>query len=126
MTIYMYIAACAWITMCGGYFLRRNRRLHPMLMRLAILIDFGLVLYLEATRGAVETALEFKLAVLKQIHIGFSTVALVLYFPVLYFGFHLLKGPVTAQLRNRHIKFALAAFFFRTLGFIFMFSMWKV
>ena len=76
------------------------------------------------TRSAIQSALAFSLKLLQQVHIGFSTIALLLYFPVLYLGFRLWRGGGRPGLRDLHRKLACAALFFRTLGFIFMFSMW--
>lgn len=104
---------------------RFNRVRHVPLMLTAISTDISLVLYLEVTRHAVEKAASFTLGLLAQTHIALSTVALLLYFPVLYFGWLLLKGRASPRQRILHIRFALAAAAFRSLGFLFMFSMWK-
>lgn len=125
MSIYMYIASLAYFFMLVGVLERRHRSLHVPLMLSALSLDFALVLYLEVTRAAVEKALEFSMRVPAQIHIAFSSTALLLYFPVLYFAFRILRGSRLASDRSRHIGFALAALTFRSLGFIFMFSMYK-
>jgi hypothetical protein len=125
MTIYMWIATVAWLCLISGYLARKKRSLHVTLMRTGIFLDIGLVLFLQFTRGAIQTALSFELALLKQLHIAASTIALLLYFPILYLGFQLLKGRGTAETRALHIKVGTTALFFRTLGFLLMFSMWK-
>ena len=125
MTIYMWIATAAWLCLVAGYLKRKSKSTHVLLMRTAIFTDIALVLYLQVTRGAVQTALSFNLTLLKQLHIGTSTIALLLYFPVLYLGFRLLQGKGTARTRALHIRIAMTAFVFRTLGFFLMFSMWK-
>ena len=124
MTINMWIATTAWLLLVAGYLRRRDRRLHVRLMVSGIVLDILLVLYLQVTRSAIQSALAFSLKILQQVHIGFSTVALLLYFPVLYLGVRLVRGEKTPGLRERHMRVALAALAFRTLGFIFMFSMW--
>ena len=107
-------------------------------------IDICLVLYLQLTRRAVQKALGFDLELLQQIHIGCSTLALLLYFPTLYLGVQLLRTKAPSvlcadsaildmqseasrrmSLRRWHIRFAQSAFIARTLGLLFMFSMWK-
>ena len=125
MTTNMYIATGAWLMLVLGVFARKTRRVHVPCMLVGIATDIALVLYLQVTREAIQTALSFKLELLKQIHIGLSTVALVLYFPVLYLGFRLLQGKGSYKLRMLHIRVAVTAFFFRCLGFMFMFSMLK-
>ena len=125
MTIHMCIASIAWILLVSGYLLRRHRQSHVRLVSSAIALDVALVLFLQVTRGAVQTALSFKLAVLQQIHIGFSTCALLLYIPVVVWGLKLLNNKATPQERVLHKRVATAALILRTLGFAFMFSMWK-
>lgn len=125
MTIYMWIATVAWIALVVGYAQRRDRARHVAFMRTGIFLDFGLVLYLEVTRGAVEKALGFSMKLLPQLHIAASTIALLLYFPVLLLGYKLVKGTGKPETKAWHVRFALSAFFFRTLGFLLMFSMWK-
>jgi len=88
-------------------------------------LDISLVLKLQIQRHAIQTAAAFSLSPLQQAHIGVSTLALILYFPTFYFGFKRLHQKGTSPLldRKRHILFAVSAFIFRTLGFLFMFSM---
>jgi len=125
MTINMWIASVAWLLLALGYTQRRNRKRHVPLVLAAIGMDIGLVLYLQFTRSAVQKALEFSLKILQQIHIGFSTLALLLYFPILFLGFKLLRGDRDPKTRLLHIRIATIALIARTLGFCFMFSMWK-
>jgi hypothetical protein len=94
-------------------------------MLFGIIMDILLVLYLQITRDAIGTALSFELAILKQIHILFSATALVLYFPTLYLGYRLVKRIATVEQRALHIKIATTALLLRTLGLLFMFSMWQ-
>ncbi len=90
-----------------------------------IFTDIALVLYLQVTREAVQTAVSFRLEPLQQLHILVSTIALALYFPLLILGFKLYFRPERKMLRAAHARFAFAALFFRTLGFCLMFSMLK-
>ena len=88
-------------------------------MLTGISLDIILVLYLELSRNAVDTALSFKLEPIAQAHIAVSTLALILYFPLLYLGYKLSKGEQTK--RQIHKKLGITAYSLRTLGFIFMF-----
>lgn len=106
--------------------MRKKTRWHVALMLSAIAIDIGLVLTLAIRRGAVGTALEFKLGTLPQLHILFSTLAILLYLPVAWIGWTLFKSRVSAPSRKRlHMRFGWAAFVLRSLGFLLMFSLLK-
>ena len=93
--------------------------------RFEILAFIALVLYLQVTHNAVQTAAEFSLPVLPQLHVAVSTLALLFYFPVLYLGFKLNRDPADGLVRNKHRKLAIPTYFLRTLGFFLMFSMLK-
>lgn len=121
----MWIASVAWVLLVAGYLNRRNRTLHIRLMLAGIVTDISLVLFLQFTRGAIQKALGFTLAVIQQLHILSSTIALLLYFPILFFGFKLVRGDFSPEVRERHIKLGKMALLFRTIGFLLMFSMWK-
>lgn len=123
MTLEMLFATATWLLLMLGFFRRRNRHQHVPLVLSAILGDICLVLYLDFTRRAVATALNFELSTLQQLHIGLSSAALLLYFPILFSGVQLLKGR--EKFRTFHKKLAFTALCFRSLGFVFMFSMWK-
>ncbi len=124
MTFNMWLASVAWILLAIGYCRRRNKAQHVPLMLTGITLDITLVLYLQFTREAIQTALSFSLTPWQQIHIGFSTAALLLYFPILYLGFRLQGGNCDVSLRQLHIRLGTLALILRTLGLIFMFSMW--
>lgn len=121
----MWIASLAWVLLVLGYLSRKRRSHHVPLVLSGIILDIGLVIFLEITRGAVETALRFEKTVPQQIHIGFSATALFLYIPVIFFGIRLIRGVSGPRIRVLHKRFAIGALLFRTLGFLFMFSMWK-
>lgn len=122
MTISMWIATVAWLLLVLGYIARRDRSRHVPLMLSGIGIDIALVTYLQLNRGAIQTALSFRMELLQQLHIGFSTGALILYFPVLYLGIKLIGAPASA-LRRTHVRIATVALVLRTVGFVLMFSM---
>lgn len=119
----MIIASVSWILLSLGLILRSNRKIHVSCMLSGIVLDLGIVAYIQVTKNAVNNVLHNSIDLLPLLHIGTSTIAVILYFPVLYLGFSLLKGPRNITTVNAHKKVALTAFFFRTLGFILMFSM---
>ena len=123
-TPYMLVASANFFILWIGYTLRfRNKKLHAALMGTAILSDLSLVLVLELQRDAIATAISMKLSWLNQAHIYCSSIATVFYFPVLYYGFKLLcVNPTQTERRNHRLSGHLALFF-RTLGFLLMFSM---
>ena len=121
----MYIATAAWLCLLLGVLRRRHRYTHVPLVLTGIVTDYSLVVFLQITRQAVQTALSFKLSLWQQTHILLSSIALLLYLPVVFFGIALLIGYQEKKVRVFHRRFALWALFFRTLGFIFMFSMYK-
>lgn len=118
--MYMIWATIAYFLMVTGVVLRKRRPIHVRLMLTAIAMDLCLVGLLEVKRDAVAKALEFSMGPLQQMHIGFSTVAVALYLPVLSLGIMRLRGVGPL---DWHIRLGLAAFIFRTLGFLFMFSL---
>lgn len=122
-TPYMTAATVAYVLLLWGLLYRRIPMIHAPIMISALVVDIVIVLALEVTRSAIETAASFTLTAGQQAHIGASTVALVLYFPVLYLGFKLYRGRGTLVTRRWHVRLALTAFAFRTLGFILMFTL---
>lgn len=121
-TPFMAIATLSYITMVAGYWQRFNRIAHVRLMTSAMLIDLALVLTLEVQRHAIETAVAMKFGVLQQAHIFSSSIATALYFPVFGMGFYLWNNR-SPKIRTWHLRCGKAAFFFRTLGFILMFTL---
>ncbi len=89
----------------------------------AILSDFAIILVLEFKRGALDTALSFSSEIFQQIHIIFSTLAVIFYIPTVIYGVLRLKTkPSCQKINQRHKKIGFIAFTFRAIGFIFMFS----
>lgn len=95
--------------------------MHVPMVLTAIIGDLSFVVFLQLTRDALARAFEFQLSLFNQMHIGFSAVAMLLYFPVVFFGIKLLRGENNCRLLHRRL--AVSAYVFRTLGFLFMFSM---
>lgn len=122
-TPYMAIATAAYLNMVVGWWNRKRTVVHARQMQIAFGIDLALVLFLEVTRDAIGTALSFKLGFFQQLHILFSTLALVLYFPIFFIGRQLLSHKASPQARTWHIRLGVTAFILRTIGFILMFSL---
>ena len=123
MTINIWIATLAWCLLMIGYYKRRERRFHIPLVLSGIILDYALVLYLQFTRDAIQTAISFKLTLLQQMHIGVSTIAILMYLPIIWFGLKLVNGTASPMERALHGRLARFALALRTLGFGLMFSM---
>ena len=122
-TPYMILATLSYFVMLAGVSVRKiSPKVHTGCMAIAMLGDLGLALVLEIERGATETALSFTLGPLQQLHILHSTIAMLLYVPIAWLGFRNLKSG-TSNLW--HKRLGLAAVYFRTGGFLLMFSMLK-
>ena len=124
-TFYMWLASLAYACILMGFVVRQtNRRLHVSLMSVGITMDLLLVLILEFQRHAVATALEFSLNPIQQTHVVVSSFATLLYFPIVVLGFiSYQNASPSLKIRKWHMRFGIAAFIFRTLGFLLMFSM---
>lgn len=124
-TFYMRWATLSYVCMLFGLYYRKQRPRHLFFMALAIFSDVSLVLVLEFQRTAIKTALSFTLAFPQQMHIAFSSIAILLYIPVVILGTtRLLKRGGTRTYKN-HKLLGITAFLFRTLGFSLMFSLIK-
>ena len=117
------IASLAYAILVSGLVVRKNRRIHPRLMATGIGIDLVLVIVLQVQRSVIQQALTESFNPLQLGHIGVSTIAVLLYFPVVYLGIQRLRGKGGLNGRLWHIRFALTAFAFRSAGFLLMFSM---
>jgi hypothetical protein len=124
LTPYMLIATFSYSLLLWGFLQRRNRNMHVPLMNAGIAIDIFLVLLLELQRDAIGTAMGFGLNPFQQGHIAASTVALVLYFPLLWLGWRLHLGKTQSmKTKEWHKRMGIAAFAFRSIGFLLMFSL---
>lgn len=120
--IYMSLASLSYFLIVWGFLVRKTNKIqHIRLMNTGILIDLGLVLTLEYQRQAIDTALSFNLSWPEQAHIGFSTLATVLYIPLLITGWRMYLKP-NPKIKKVHLPLGVSAFVFRSLGFIFMFT----
>lgn len=125
LTYPMKWATWCYYLMCAGMLLRKGpKRVHAAFMAAAIAGDLGLVLVLEFQRDAIKTALSFELSALQQAHIGFSTLASLLYVPIAVLGYRQMKGwNSSSTQRKAHRLLGIACFIFRSLGFLCMFSL---
>jgi len=121
----MWIATSAWLSLVLAYQFRKQKYLHIAFAIAGIACDISLVVYLQLTRSALQTAMSFSLSYLEQTHIAVSTIALCLYGPTAIFGVLLATGHASSLKKTYHRCLAISALGFRTLGFIFMFSMLK-
>jgi hypothetical protein len=85
-------------------------------MRLAFAIDLALVLYLELTRQAVETALTGGSSWLLPFHVAVSVLAALGWGAQLWLGLRLLKGDQVA--RVRHIQVGVFFLVMRLANYI--------
>jgi hypothetical protein len=126
-TLYMGLATLTYLSLyIGLYFVKKQIKLHMLFMKLGITGDILLVLILEFQRSAIDTATDFNLSLPQQLHILFSTLAVIMYVPTMVFGHKLFKtaaGPKRQKLFQIHRKVAIVAFIFRTSGYFLMFSM---
>ena len=122
-TIYMTIASISYGLLIFGLMNHKTPTLHSRLMSAGMLIDILLVLVLELSRGAINTTLEMSMGPLQQAHIYTSSTAVLLYLPAFYYGRKRLKNPNNSDLRKKHIRFAIPAFIFRSLGYTLMFTL---
>ncbi len=120
-TIYMGFASLSFSLLCIGIVFKQQRTMHVRLMNAGIFLDLGLVIFLEIQRSAINTATNFSLEPIQQIHILCSTLAVVLYFPTMILGWRIYLNK--SQRRSLHLRFGIAAFVFRAIGFFLMFSM---
>lgn len=125
LTIYMRWATLSYLCMVSGLYFRKERIRHLALMGLAIFSDLSLVLLLEFQRSAIKTAVSFSLTLPQQLHIGFSTLAVLFYFPVVGLGIARVLQRGSIKTYQKHRILGMVAFAFRTLGFVLMFSLLK-
>ncbi len=103
-----------------GLIFRRKRNLHVGLMLTAMLADFGLVLWIELDREAVEQTLgmgDHDLpGPLLAFHIVLAVISLVLWIVQLVFGVRILRGAT--HLRQKHRIGAAFFIIFRFANFL--------
>jgi hypothetical protein len=124
--LYPALATLAFALLVAGFALRaRGRGRHAALMSAGMALDLGLVLTLELTKNAFGTVVGGGLSPAQAVHVGASSLALLLYFPVFALGWVRLFHPSGANLALRawHRRLGYVALAFRTVGFFFLFAM---
>lgn len=124
-TPYMLVATVAYALMVMGLFFRHQKQIHYRLMSTSITLDLLIVIILEFSRHAVETAAAMTLPIMQQAHILASLIAVLLYFPIVTLGILRLNGNTSPKVWSAHKTIGFTAFIFRTIGFLLMFSMLK-
>jgi hypothetical protein len=127
-TKYMVVATVNLFLFLIGTTLRRRYRLgHITFMSAGIISDLGLVLTLQITRQAVQTAASFKLSAWNQAHIYMSSAATALYIPMIIIGLvviRLKRDRLSAVQKQRlHKRLGILTLTFRILGYLLMFTM---
>ena len=117
------VAALSYAILVSGLLLRKNRRIHPILMSLGISLDLVLVVTLQIQRQVIQDTMTETYTAFQWGHIIASIVAVVLYIPVLILGVRQVLQRGGPAGRRWHIRVALSAFAFRSTGFVLMFSM---
>ena len=116
------LAVIAYLALVVGLVMRKRRRIHVGFMVTGITVDFCIVIFLELTRNVTGLALTEAQEPLEYAHIISSTIAFLLYLPVVSLGVLRLRNIGPKRLRSWHIRLGITAFIFRTLGVLFMFS----
>lgn len=88
------MGACILILI--GYFNRSRKRVHISMMVSALVIDLGIVLYLEIARAVIESIPSKEMTPLLFVHILISITVLVLYGIQLYTGIKKARGQSSA------------------------------
>lgn len=94
-----YLSLIVCILLVVGAMNRRRKRIHIPIMLSAIVIDLGMVLYIELTRGAVKQA-SAKMGPLMIVHIVISCGVLVLYGMQIWTGIRKALGVSTGLHRR--------------------------
>lgn len=90
------ISIVACLLLAAGYANRRKKRVHIPLMLSAFAVDMGLVLYIELTRHAIETA-RTTTSGLMIFHIAISVGVVLLYLWQIYSGTRRARGKPAAS-----------------------------
>ena len=129
-TFPMGLAAFSWLVLTGGVFLDLSRKAHAFWMGLGVLLDVSLVLVLQVSRNAVQTAVSPGLTDIQMMHIGSSLGAVLFYMPAVYIGLKVLRfdratGDRSGLKRSRQVHQWVGrfAYLLRSIGFFMMFSM---
>lgn len=114
----VHVASGAVLVLLGVGLLQRRRRppLHRWLMLTAFMADLSLVLYIEATRHAVERVVTGAPRPLVWVHAGISLAVLACYPVLIGLGRRLIAGA--AAVRPAHRRLGLIFCVLRTLNYV--------
>ncbi len=98
------ISTVALVLIFAGLVCLRFRRLgcHAACMVTAFVLDVGLVLYIELSRGAVDRVAH-SISPLLWFHVAISTAALLLYVVQGYLGYRLYRGLAVSTMSHRWV-----------------------
>lgn len=103
------------VLIAAGVWYRRRPAIHVTLMATAFVVDVALVIYIEATRHAVERVVATTTPLI-WVHAGISALVLVAYVVQLRLGRRLLAGVPAS--RRMHISVGLAFVSLRSLNYV--------
>ena len=109
------VSTLVLVLIAGGVYYRRETRTHLRLMLAAFVVDLGLVVYIEATRHAVEKV-SHHTGLLLWTHVAISVAVLVAYVAQIQLGRRILRGFVAS--RSLHIRLGLTFCTLRLLNYI--------
>jgi len=109
------ISTVVLLLIAAGVYFRKSMRVHLRLMLAAFVVDFSLVIYIEATRHAVEKVAHHT-GWLLWFHVAVSVAVLIAYVAQIQLGRRLLQGIVTSK--NVHIRLGMAFCTLRLLNYI--------
>lgn len=89
-----------------GLYFRRRARIHLAFMIAALVVDLGLVLYIELTRSAVEKVTTAPLGPVLTFHIVASVLVLLIYIVQVGLGVRKLRSGVSSHLAHRYLGMA--------------------
>jgi len=103
------VSVVAFFLVLLGFANRRRRHVHIPCMAAAFLMDMGVVLYIELTRGAIESA-RAHMGPLMVVHICLSVTVVGLYFAQIASGIQKARGRRIPWHRQTGVLFVLTRF----------------
>jgi hypothetical protein len=116
------VSTCVLVLLVIGFAQRGDRRRHRALMLVAFALDLGLVVWIEATRSAVERVVAGVPALL-AFHVAVSTGVLVCYLGMIGLGSRLINTPSLHddgrfELRTWHRNLGITFVVLRGLNYV--------
>lgn len=128
---YMALSTISYAVLVCGMIFRKHSHWHALMMGSGVLLDLTIVVILQSTREAIETATGGALTPFQLTHVISSFFSVMSYFPLVILGLWIFvrdrRDPGRRAWAKWHRRVGVFALFFRTLGFVLMFSMlWKI